>query len=89
MAEISLFDPAMIVWVDESGFNRRNTIIRSYGYSLRGMRAIDHQLKHGMAEYVSIPLECHILVLKMYTSWKTQLMVMHLKIFVGSVSFPS
>lgn len=47
MAEISLFDPAMIVWVDESGFNHRNTI-SAYGYSLRGMRAIDHQLKYGV-----------------------------------------
>ena len=46
MAEILPFDPAMIVWVDESGFNRRNTI-RAYGYSLQGMRALDHQLKHG------------------------------------------
>ena len=29
MAEISHFDPNMLVWVDESGFNCRNTIIRS------------------------------------------------------------
>ena len=33
MAEISTFDPAMIVWVDESGHNRKNTI-RNYGYSI-------------------------------------------------------
>ena len=39
VAEISLFNPAMIVWVDESGFNRRNTI-RAYSYSLQGMHAI-------------------------------------------------
>ena len=40
MAEISHFDPTMLVWVDESGFCHRNTI-----YSLQGMRATDHQLK--------------------------------------------
>lgn len=41
MDETSLFDPAVLVWVDESGFNWRNTI-RAYRYSLR---AVDHQLK--------------------------------------------
>lgn len=46
MAEISIFDPSMLVWVDETGFRRRNSI-RAYGYSLRGMRATDHQLRVG------------------------------------------
>lgn len=53
MAEIPLFDPAMLVWVDESGFNRKNTI-RAYGYSLQGMRAVDHQLKQGGVRINSI-----------------------------------
>ena len=46
MAEISVFDPSMLVWVDETGFQRRNSI-RAYGYSLRGMRATDYQLTIG------------------------------------------
>ncbi len=46
MAEISMFDPAMLVWVDESGHNRKNTI-RTYGYSIRGMAARDYRLKFG------------------------------------------
>lgn len=46
MAEISVFDPNMIVWVDEMGSDRRNAI-RSYGYSLRGMRAVNHVLRVG------------------------------------------
>ena len=45
-SDISIFDPNTFVWVDESGFRQRNSI-RSYGYSLRGMRAEDHQLKLG------------------------------------------
>ena len=65
MAEISLFDPAMIVWVDESGFNRRNTI-RAYGYSLRGMRAIDHQLKHGGVRINSIGIMSYLGVEDVY-----------------------
>ena len=36
----------MIVWVDEMGSDRRNAI-RSYGYSLRGMRAVNHVLRVG------------------------------------------
>ena len=44
MAEISMFDPEMIIWVDETGSARRNSV-RSYGYSLRGMRAISHDLR--------------------------------------------
>lgn len=46
MSNISLFDPITLIWVDESGFQQRNSI-RNYGYSLRGMRAEDHQLKLG------------------------------------------
>ena len=46
MADISVFDPEMIVWVDEMGSDRRN-LVRSYGYSLRGMRSVSHVLKVG------------------------------------------
>ena len=31
MAEISMFDPEMIIWIDETGSVRRNSV-RSYGY---------------------------------------------------------
>ena len=50
MAEVSIFDPAMLVWVDETGFRCRNSI-RAYGYSLRGMRATDHQLRVGQKKH--------------------------------------
>ena len=46
MAEISIFDPTMLIWIDETGFQRRNSI-RAYGYSLRGMRATDYELRVG------------------------------------------
>ena len=35
MAEISQFDPSMLVWLDETGSDRRNTI-RAHGYGFRG-----------------------------------------------------
>ena len=39
MAEISIYDPAM---VDESGFDNRISV-RRCGYSLQGMRPVDHR----------------------------------------------
>ena len=53
MAEISLFDPCTLVWVDESGFRQRNSI-RAYRYSLQGLRAEDHQLKLGKSRINAI-----------------------------------
>ena len=46
MMEISVFEPEMIVWVDEMGSDRRN-VVRSYGYSLIGMCAVSHVLRVG------------------------------------------
>ena len=36
----------MLVWVDETGSNRRNSV-RTHGYSLKGMRVVSHQLRVG------------------------------------------
>ena len=46
MADISLFDPDMLVWLDETGSDRRNSI-RSHGYGFRGLTPVRHQLKVG------------------------------------------
>ena len=43
MAEISIYDPAMFVWIDETGCDRRNSK-RRYGYSVRGIPPRDHRL---------------------------------------------
>ena len=43
MADISVFDPEMLVFVDETGSERKNSICR-YGYGLRGMTPVQHQL---------------------------------------------
>ena len=42
MAEISVYDPSMLVWLDESGCDRWNTI-HKYGYSVRGMRPVEYR----------------------------------------------
>ena len=36
----------LLVWVDETGSNRRNSV-QTHGYSLKGMRAVSHQLLVG------------------------------------------
>lgn len=43
MAEISMYDPSMLVWVDETGCDRRNSM-RKYGYSVRGLPPRQYQL---------------------------------------------
>ena len=58
IADASLFDPHMFLRVGESGFRQRNSI-RSYGYSLRGMRAKGHQLKLGRISVNAIAVMSH------------------------------
>ena len=55
MAEVSIYDPSMIVWIDESGCDRRNSI-RKYGYSVRGIRPVDHRLLVRGTRYSAIPV---------------------------------
>ena len=43
IADISVFDPSMLVFVDETGCERRNSI-RRYAYGLRGITPVQHQL---------------------------------------------
>ena len=43
ISEVLEFDPSMLVFVDETGSDRRNSV-RKYGYSLRGMTPVTHQL---------------------------------------------
>ena len=50
MAEMSIFDPTMIIWLDETGCDKRNAA-RQYGYSLRG---IAPRSKSGGKRYTQI-----------------------------------
>ena len=55
MAEISLFHPDMLIWIDETGSDRKNSI-RKYGYSLRGTPAQVFQLRVGGKCISAIPI---------------------------------
>ena len=43
MAEISIYDPSMFVWIDETGCDQRNCR-RKYSYSIRGITPQDHRI---------------------------------------------
>ena len=55
MANISKYDPSMLVWLDESGFDRRHTI-RKYAYSIRGIPLEDHRILVRGTRYSAIPI---------------------------------
>lgn len=55
MSEISAYDPDMLIWIDETGSTRRNSI-RSYGYSLRGTRPCTHVLRVSGERLSAIPV---------------------------------
>jgi len=55
MAEFSKYDPAMFVWTDESGCDRRNSA-RKFGYSLRGIPPVDHRILIRGVRYSAIPV---------------------------------
>ncbi len=46
MAEVSAYDPNLLIWVDETSSDRRKSI-RQYGYAIRGMRSVCHHLSVG------------------------------------------
>jgi transposase len=55
MAEISKYDPSMLIWLDESGCDRRHSA-RKWGYSLRGMPPRDHRLLVRGTRYSAVPV---------------------------------
>jgi len=55
MAEISMYDLSMLIWLHKTGCNGRNTI-RKYGYSLRGMPLSDNRLLVRGVRYSAIPV---------------------------------
>ena len=55
MAEVSMYDPYMFLWIDESGCDRRN-YMRKYGYSIRGIPPVDHRLLIRGIRYSAIPV---------------------------------
>ena len=55
MAEVSMYDPSMLLWIDESGCDRRN-YLRNRAYSPIGMTPRDHCLMVRGTRYSAIPI---------------------------------
>ena len=55
MAEISVYDPVMLVWIDETGCDRCDAT-RKYGYSVRGIPICDQRILVRGTRYTAIPV---------------------------------
>ena len=55
MAEVAVYDPSMLIWIDESGCDRRDSI-RKRAYSLRGITPREHRLLVRGVRYSAIPI---------------------------------
>ena len=53
MAEMSVFEPSMLIWLDETGCDKRNAA-RQYGYCLRGLTPRTYTFKSGGRRYTQI-----------------------------------
>lgn len=50
-----MYDPQMLIWIDESGCDRRNST-RKRGYSFRGITPKDHRLLVRGTRYSTVPI---------------------------------
>ena len=55
MAIVFMYDPSTLVWLDESGHDRRNTI-RKQAYNFRGKPLADHRILARGIRYSPIPI---------------------------------
>ena len=55
MAEISVYDPTMLIWIDETGCDQRNNM-RRCGYSVWGIPPCCHRLLIRGTRHSAIPV---------------------------------
>ena len=55
IAEISVYDPDMLIWIDETGCDRRHSS-RRFGYSIRGIPVCDQRIIVRGTRYTAIPV---------------------------------
>ena len=56
MAEISLYEPSMLIWLDESACDAKRNSIRKFGYCIRGIRPVQKRLLIRGIRYSAIPV---------------------------------
>lgn len=55
MAEVSVYDVSMLIWIDESGCDKRNSV-RKRAYGIRGITPKDHRLLVRGTRFSAIPV---------------------------------
>ena len=55
MPEVSIYNPSMFVWTDESSCDKRNSM-RKYGYSVKGIPPVKHRFLVRGTRYLAIPV---------------------------------
>lgn len=73
-ADISVYDPQMLLWIDESGCDRRHTV-RKYGYSVRGRPLCDQRLLVQGTRFSAIPLKVCMMFTFQRELWMVQLLL--------------
>ena len=55
MSDVTIYDPSMLLWIDESGCDKRNSL-RKRAYSMKGMTPKDHRLLVRGKRFSAIPV---------------------------------
>ena len=55
MAKVSVYDPSMLLWIDESGCDRCHSM-RKRAYAIRGKPPRDHRILSRGTRYSTIPI---------------------------------
>ena len=53
--EFEYIDQSMVIWIDETGFDRRN-LLRKFGYGIRGLAPVNYSLKLRGRRYSAISI---------------------------------
>ena len=77
MSDISVYDPKMIIWIDESGCDRRNSL-RKFAYTLRGLPPKEFSLLVRGTRYSAIAAAT-IKGIHNYSLWRGALMEINSK----------
>lgn len=75
MSQVSIYDPNMLLFIDECGSDRK-LALRKYGYALRGKRAVTDKTLIKGKRYTAIGIMCIDGMLDVYT---TEILHIHTK----------
>ena len=54
MAEVTVYDSSMFIWLEKSGYDRRNST-RKFAYAIRGVSPVDYRILAQGTRYSALP----------------------------------